>query len=172
MSAHMEDKAHFDVLVTHGLSNKTEGRFMRPMDERPLVWSWNGEWYSLNPDNKWATYLSPDDVGQMLYDENFKSVGYRYDNDETMTGQHETYEYDPVQPLTAEQVAFACRGYIYQSCEHPEFYKSNAYAYVMALIASMADAMTPQHVSTWSISEDDVKRPLFVAIGAFIQVIE
>jgi hypothetical protein len=159
MSAHMESKAHFDALVTHGVSNKVEGSFRFHITPKPMVWNHNGVWYSLDPNCSWANVMTPNEVGQMLYDENAKSVSYRYPGDADMVGDDEAYEFEAVKPLTAEEVIFACKGYVYQSCEHPEFYQSNANAYVTALMVEMAGILAEKAGPiTWSIDEEDVKR--------------
>ncbi len=80
-------------------------------------------------------------IGQMLWDENVKSVCYRYDEPADSTdlpgpvGETYTYEVHPltsstVDPLAVFQV-LSC--YEYQTCEHPGWNDSEAYTIVQAI---------------------------------------
>ena len=81
--------------------------------------------------------MTESEFGQMLWDENIRSVRYWYDDPDTLPGPiDETFVYihvpvaaseDPVQTLKA----IHCLEY--QSCEHPEWKDSEAYAALQAL---------------------------------------
>ena len=129
MSAYIVDRAHIDYLICAALYMRT-----RIHNDRH-TWHHNGQHHELIPANV-------NDVGQMLWDENFKSVKYRYEetplDDLAGYGGESKYEfggrgafekYDPV------QVIKACNCLEYQSCEHPEWEASEAHAFINALIA-------------------------------------
>lgn len=70
------------------------------------------------------------DVGQMLWEENYRSVNYRYDENErtpTYAPPENTRALHPVAVLKA----IDC--YEYQSCEHPDWKGSQAHALCLAL---------------------------------------
>jgi len=84
----------------------------------------------INPQNEtinYAEYLldtkDPSKIGQELWNENYRSVNYRYNqNDEAPAFRYlgKCYEHDPLQVLKS----IACLEY--QSCEHPQWKESKA----------------------------------------------
>jgi hypothetical protein len=80
-----------------------------------------------------------DALGQMLYDENQRSVNYRYKDSEespAFASMGRRYNYDPLQMLNS----IAC--YEYQSCEHPEWEQSKAKNYCNHLRSHIIHLMT------------------------------
>ena len=145
MSAYIEDKAHIDALVT-------------------LV-RWGPERV---PENAWRSLVGGQDaeagrVGQMLADENIKSVQYRYDGEaiETLPGPADKsdllyYHYAPGRRLTAVEGLKALDGYVYQSCEHPDWEKSEAYRWVERLRDALIRFLPGYaEADTWSISDTE-----------------
>ena len=62
-------------------------------------------------------------LGQILWDENRKSVSHRY-SEQT---DFDTYKYEsPEKELTPIEVIKLCHCYNYQSCEHPKWEGSKA----------------------------------------------
>ena len=130
MSAYIVDRETIQYLVESGLEagyQHHRGRGMR--------WHHDGESHELED-------LNATDVGQMLWDENIKSVAYR-DQDSAHQGLpspadetafvyfHErptaAYRWDPAQILKATDC------YEYQSCEHPGWEASSANAFIDVL---------------------------------------
>lgn len=124
MSAFMVCKTHIDSLVQAGI-------------EAELI----------HPDKA-------DEFGRMLWAENLASIHYRYP-DTLEGGQYpgpldfraehvEQYTYEPLNGaaglsrVAREVVHGAARCYDYQSCEHPEYEKSQASKFIALLIGLVA----------------------------------
>ena len=128
MSAYMVERNHISFLLEAAM-------------QRNISWYDGGQF---------LRQLSPGDseenigrVGQMLWDENGKSIIARYpdtlhadgsfhwDEDEDFVyGRHEYQCYD----LNPVQVIKACDCYSYQSCEHAEWPTSEAHAFIESLV--------------------------------------
>jgi hypothetical protein len=76
--------------------------------------------------------INPDELGQILWDENVVSYNYRYSE----TGNAETFIYLPerARQLTDIELIQALRCLNYQSCQHDDWEKSEAFNYVERLI--------------------------------------
>lgn len=164
MSAHMQSHAHIDAIVTHAITGKCAEVF-DPLGEQGIHWVHDGTHYTM--DARYAdvfTLVTPTEAGQMLFDENKTSVEYRYPGDEFMAVKYPYGEYRPTGLLTLPEIIKAIDGLVYQSCEHPTFYSSSAYAFLMALKSKMASKISGyDEAETWSITEFDIKRPTFSA---------
>lgn len=118
MSAFVVSKLHIDGLIKAGLE------LTRPSER--LRWHWD------NPGRSaWLDVETADRVGQMLWDENLRSVNYRY----TEQTEVPTYTYERLPGLVTVQqhlpVVFKMlHCYEYQSCEAPDWRKTQAYAFV------------------------------------------
>ena len=136
MSAYIEARNHINYLVRAAM----EPRYH---EHCPTIWMWQGDepgsWNrgTLHP----GDYEEANRVGQMLWDENIKSVSYRYPNEprESLPGPtRESFIYEfqahaanpPIEPI---QTLKACDGYEYQSCEHPGWHTSEAKAFIDSL---------------------------------------
>jgi hypothetical protein len=134
MSAWIVPKSHIDFLI-HA------ARVAQPVRYGSMRY---GADYALNVSEH------ADDIGRDLWHENVKSVMYRYNERsmDTLPGpndfDHEAlanYRYTPLPfgmapALTVEYIATVCKAidcYDYQSCEHPEWSSSAAYAFCAAL---------------------------------------
>lgn len=74
----------------------------------------------------------------MLWAENYNSVNYRYDEDETPP----VYSAETTEALFDPVVIYKAAGcYEYQSCEHPEWADSEANALISALAVAAEDRM-------------------------------
>ena len=147
MSAYIEDKAHIDALVT--------------------LARWGPE-RVISPDNSWRSSVGDSDgetsrIGQMLADENIKSVQYRYHGEalETLPGPADKsdlldYHYARGRSLTAVEGLKALHGYQYQSCEHPDWEESEAYRWVERLHDALIRFLPGYaEADTWSISDTE-----------------
>lgn len=66
---------------------------------------------------------TPDELGARLWAENYRSVNYRYDEQNSVPDY--TYTAQPVPPVAALYKAW--RSYGYQSCEHDAWERSEPY---------------------------------------------
>lgn len=125
MSAFIVDVDHIDALITAGLA------FGRDLD--PVTWYHPAITDDLTDLADRTHRLTPETagrVGAMLLAENARSVNHRYDTDEW----EEPYVYHAV-PGEPDPVVVlkAIRCLEYQSCEHPEWPESEAFAFCDAL---------------------------------------
>lgn len=108
------------------------------VQERDWYWYWNGE---AHRDNR-------QQIGQMLWDENHRSVNYRY-QEET---PNRLYLHDRVEePLSAVARLKLLNCYEYQTCEHPEWESSKAYAYCQALRDHLINELPGYDSAEWAI---------------------
>lgn len=92
-------------------------------------------------------------VGQMLLDENTRSVNHRYDEGELYVYNHAepaSTRWNPVEILSA----LAC--YEYQACEHPGWVTSEAYAFCQALRTALVHALPGYAEGPWEIGPDSL----------------
>lgn len=102
-------------------------------------YEWNGEIHHMAGNER--------EIGQKLVDENFRSVNYRYnENDEPYL-----YSQYYVGDLSWIQVVKLCHCYIYQTCEHPEWEKSEAFAIVDRLLHRAISRVPGYEKAHWSI---------------------
>ena len=104
---------------------------------------------------KEAPEVVPDVIGQILLDENYKSVNYRYPDDTPGWGRFH-YEWDlsrlPVNPVAVLSL-IACLEY--QSCEHPEWEQSEAHA-ILKTIKAIAIRQLPGYDKyPWAIDDSE-----------------
>lgn len=152
MSAFMVSQAHIHYLVSAAVRLANVG---------PLAWIWN-------VDREQGTYsravLPPGNsarkraVGQMLWDENLKSVCHRYPDGLALPGPVTCgYEYDDTQPVRrVDPVAVlkALSAYEYQACEHPGWPTSEAKAFCRALRAEAIRCLPGYEEATWDVGKD------------------
>jgi hypothetical protein len=149
MSAWIVSKAHIDLLITAGL---------RPLHGEAVRWV-----VQANPhkDRK-LEHDNADDVGSMLWRENFASVGDRYPDDDpddlpgSGVAAVETLLYrwariagvlDPVVVLKA----IHC--YEYQSCEHDGWAGSQAKAFCEALTGHAVRGLPGYQQAPWGFDD-------------------
>lgn len=166
MSAFVVSRAHIDYLVSAALAvgyGRSTG---------PLSWVWNIDRAAGTYDR--ATLPRGDfdraaEVGQMLWNENVRSVQHRYsDTPPTeLPGWHAdnldawTYEehrggfgVSRKPGLSPVQVLSACACYRYQSCEHPGWKESEAAAFIEALERRAIGALPGYEDAAWEITEE------------------
>ncbi len=78
-------------------------------------------------------YDAANRLGQLLLNENAKSVNYRYSDDPEPSADDESYQCRTTARLSAVDVLMALDGYEYQSCEHPGWRTSEAHSFTDAL---------------------------------------
>lgn len=141
MSAFVVDKTHVDALVTAGLV------LVRPYG--PMRWFHPtlepGETIeTLNAKRRELRHENADEVGLMLWTENVRSIHARYP-DTTETGDYPGpadfgmadvlgYRFDQLPGAPDPVVTLkAIKCYEYQSCEHDDWRRSEAFAFCQAL---------------------------------------
>lgn len=80
---------------------------------------------------------SPNEAGRILWEENHKSVNYRYDETEQTPAY--TFTRPPVewQPAAVAKIAHC---YDYQTCEHPEWAEGNrSYDWIRTLLTALQE---------------------------------
>lgn len=158
MSAHIVSKQHIDLLVRaaeHAHLTRYAG------DGRSLTW-WRTDdegryagWRQLarnaetREDDDYKAFCTPSQLGQMLVSENVRSVYHRYPDTDPdagdLPGPTDAYYMGPYvyedlrRDLTPGEVFRAIDCLDYQSCEHPEWYASEAYAFLVALRKAYCD---------------------------------
>lgn len=160
MSAFVVDKVHIDALVTAGLKLASRYGPMKwtdrgPTDEEISDTHVRGQsipygsmvWYSEH--KRELTSETAGRVGAMLLAENVRSVNHRYDEEEW----EQPYEFSQLRGTPDPRVvleAIAC--YEYQSCEHPEWERSEAYRFCDTLRRECVRLLTGD-VSVWEITD-------------------
>lgn len=101
------------------------------------------------------THDNASEVGQMLWQECWNSVHYRYPSD---TNQDVSSEACPVyvhKPIIGEidpmQVIKLAHSYDYQSCEHPGWYDSSARCFTEWLVRQAIYRMPEYDTAEWSV---------------------
>jgi len=126
MSAWLVSREHIDALVT--IFARSDGR-------RP----------ALDPETA---------VGRLLWEENRRSVAYRYPGDEAMIGEFDPeYTYtprlQPPRPAVANLKLVRC--YEYQSCEHPGWEQSEAYRLCQRMTGYLVSELPGYDEAPWGI---------------------
>lgn len=133
MSAYVVDQSHVNFLI--------EAAYEMARRDHGSNFSW---YHDASQDRHYlpaGDMLRAAEVGQMLWDENVKSVRFRYpDSGDELPGpvKHNGYHFDRFRfttfsEYTPANVLKACHCYEYQSCEHPEWDTSDAKAFCTAL---------------------------------------
>lgn len=154
MSAHIVSKRHIDHIVSAALFGP-QGHFPH----------WSGYFWNPETRSSFDPRHDPGALGRMLWSENVKSVAYRY-QDSTMDGlpgpiDFETSEVDTytftgrrsVNRPSGVAILKALDGFEYQSCEHPGWRNSPAYAFVQSLRKRLIATLDGyDEADTWSIA--------------------
>jgi hypothetical protein len=167
MSCFEISSTHIDALLTAGLAYQRYGALrwlwpeLSPEDQEAAYEQgepWGPEAAKLTQQRRHElTRETAGRIGAMLMTENRLSVNHRYDENEieapyvfdSLPGQ-----VDPVVVLKA----IDC--YEYQTCEHPEWHKSEAYAFCQALRDKMIHHLPGyDEADAWEISSRNVFQP-------------
>ena len=128
MSAFIVSKNHINTLVNYGYHN----RLYRYISEDNIL-RFNDE---------------PTKIGQILVDENYKSINYRYEEDE----EHYKYKFNlSLKNYSPVQIIKACDCYDYQACETPDYDKSVAYKLIDTIRARAINSLDGYEKAEWEI---------------------
>lgn len=107
-------------------------------------------------------YFTASQTGQMLVDENVASVSHRYPDTDPAFGDLPgpcdayymgPYIYtDPGRTLSAGEVFRAIDCLDYQSCEHPGWRASEAFAFLTALRKAYCDRVADAEQAKWEVT--------------------
>ena len=88
-------------------------------------------------------------IGQKLIDENYRSVNYRYDTNETPP------EFQPamVRSMTPTEIIKLCHCYEYQTCEPPDWAETEAHAIVAYLKQRSICNLPGYDAAPWAIED-------------------
>lgn len=129
MSAFIVSNEHINALVNFGLKS--------------TYW---------NPKTQWREEINrhtAQEVGQILLDENQRSVNYRYSENDTSPAFKFTVDYDG--ELTPVQVIKACHCLDYQCCETPDWEQTLAHT-ILETIKHKAEGLLPGYdEAAWEI---------------------
>jgi hypothetical protein len=138
MSAWTVSKAHIDAMIGAALSSPVQTFSWYQGDERTVLDERN-----------------VDEIGQMLWDENYLSVNYRYEDNKAAP----QYEYAAMEDKPAVALLKAIDCYEYQSCEHPGWDDSSAKAFCDALSDMLIGRLPGYDAAPWGFEEADRGTP-------------
>ena len=132
MSAFIVSAAHIDLLVSfavkHGVRYETNGRTIL------------------------ATPEIAEEIGQILADENYRSVNHRYqERTKGHFGSPETYKFKPAQLLPAIVILKQVACYAYQACETENWEQSVAFAICEAIKDAAIPELPGYAAAPWGI---------------------
>jgi hypothetical protein len=91
--------------------------------------------------------FDPDKIGQMLWDENHKSVNYRY-GEKSKAPKYKFSKIADVDPVVAIKQVHCLD---YQSCEHDGWEKSQAFKFGHRLISILASSLPGYEAAPWGM---------------------
>jgi hypothetical protein len=130
VSAYIVDRDHILYLIVAALSVSE--------DRNGFRWFHGGEWKQIGLGELEAQA----EAANMLWRENIKSVSARYPNESSATLPGPIGENFVIQtgdcscwlrPVDLAQVFKACDCYVYQTCEHDDWEKSESFAFITAI---------------------------------------
>lgn len=92
---------------------------------------------------------TPETIAALLYSENVRSVNYRYNERTKRTG----FGYCPasIDGITSVQIIKLCHCLDYQSCEHKQWERSKAKAFLRSVIDRATMKLPGYEQAKWSI---------------------
>ena len=146
MSAYVVEREHIAYLIEAARSYRVN---------KCGIFSW---YY--NQESKYINQQDLSAIGAMLWNENIRSVAYRYpDNMSNLPGPIGAAPYDygrhdlmwsKIDPV---QVFKSCNCYEYQCCGHPDWENSEAYAFIGALRQAMIKNLEGYDDAKWGAPE-------------------
>lgn len=183
MSAWVPSKIHFDLLIRAALHARPHSPFRWwRVDEAGKYASWrelDQQAQGIEDEGphppEYMVQCSPSAAGQVLVSECIASVSHRYPDEDSDAGElpgpndayyMAPYVYsDPSYTLTPGEVFQAVDCLDYQSCEHPGWETSEAYAFLRSLRQAYCERVEGYDTAPWGWEEADVQDRLFAATG-------
>lgn len=154
MSAYICDRDHIVYLIEAALSHEI-GR----SGGGTFSWYHRGAPNSADRHKQLGggEYERAAEIANMLWMENIKSVSHRYPGESSATLPGPIDENFVIEPgdfrvfrrIRPIQVLKACKCYAYQSCEHPEWEQSEAYAFIESLKESAIASLPGYEDAEW-----------------------
>jgi len=133
MSAFMVGKKHIDTLVTEALRS-----------DYGSAW---GYYHGTHPRVE-VTYDTADFIGQMLWNENERSMKARYGGDEP---DAESYVFMGASHVSAVQLLKSLDCYEYQACETDDYFQSEAHSFCQALRRRAIGELPGYEAAVWGV---------------------
>jgi hypothetical protein len=164
MSAYIVDKPHVDALVRAALDYGSRGYQGARMQwwQTDDAGEYAGWRYLDRIERDEEDFYTPSQLGQILVSENVASVAYRYPDDDVDAGELPgpidayylgPYVYaDPGRTMSPGEVFKAIDGLDYQSCEHPGWRASEAFAFLTALRETVCRHVPGYESAAWEVS--------------------
>ena len=159
MSAWIVSKRHIDYMLTAGLIYPQYGKleWFVPHENKPTDYARGQRWgptavLTAVKHIRELTRETADEVGRMLWKQNYESVNYRYDEEPTVEAK-QPYTYEPV-PEDEMDILDAIKltlSYEYQSCETPDWEYTEAYRFAESLIRELIHRIPGMDKAKWSI---------------------
>lgn len=149
MSAYIVHSEHIRVLVWAGLNYSRPGS--------PMTWHVPDPENAVSPETvhtsfgthyRQLTHETAEAVGQILLDENVRSVNHRYNEDEGYVYEHAAPE---DRRWTPAEILKAIDCYEYQACETREWTASEAYSIITGLRSTLIHTMPGYDDGPWEI---------------------
>lgn len=96
------------------------------------------------------------ETGQILLDENYRSVNYRYSEDD----KSHRFQLRAVRSCSAVELIKMAHCYQYQSCETPDWKQTEGYAIIVALEAMAIRKLSGYDEATWGFDPQSAPPPL------------
>lgn len=139
MSCKLIPEAHITKLMAYAMS-------LVGTEHEVHVW-YNGAWHRVD-------YEIVDDIGQVLIDENYRSVNANYETHYEPPQYKYPYTFQPKRVLTPVEAIKACDAYTYQWCDK-EYEQTYAHAIAKAIYLMASFRLPGYEEATWIYGEDD-----------------
>ena len=137
MSAFMVSDAHIDALVTFAVRHQVS--------------------YRVNGSRIDVTKNNAEEIGQMLVDENYRSLNARYsERTEEYFGKAPTYRLKITRALAVPElepvvILKQCDCYAYQACETDDWEKTTAFEIIKSIKGAAVSALPGYDAAPWGI---------------------
>lgn len=140
MSAWRVSKTHIDVLVTVAIDARHPG---------------SSFYFYHEGEGRYVTRETADEIGRMLWEENFRSVNHRYDESEPVP----EYRFARTEDKPIVEVLKGIDCYEYQSCEHDEWESSAAKRFCDSLRDTLIGKLPGYDAAPWGWEEQHRGNP-------------
>jgi hypothetical protein len=138
MSAFIVGQKHIDSIVNYALARHLQMPY-------ELQAHFGGKWGS-----GCVWYDNADRLGQLLWNENYFSVNCRY-NESNLPSTYR-FQNNPLRCLSAIEFIKALHCLNYQSCEHPEYEKSDAKRVIDSFISQAVQQIEGYEEAAWEVT--------------------